>query len=43
MPAQLQPGREQIELPSFGPDFSPRLSVAYDLFGVVRFAVTARF
>ena len=39
VPAQLQPGREQSELPSFGPDFSPRLSVAYDLFGDARTAL----
>ena len=39
VPAQLQPGRERSTLPSFGPDFSPRLSVAYDLFGDARTAL----
>ena len=39
VPAQLQPGRLQSELPSFGPDFSPRLSVAYDVFGDARTAL----
>ena len=36
VPAFMQPGRPQSELPSFGPDFSPRLSVAYDVFGDAR-------
>ncbi len=39
VPAQLQPGRERSTLPSFGPDFSPRLSVAYDVFGDARTAL----
>ncbi len=39
VPAQLQPGRERSTLPSFGPDISPRLSVAYDLFGDARTAL----
>ncbi|MCY4506926.1 MAG: hypothetical protein OXG35_08205, partial [Acidobacteria bacterium] len=39
VPAQLQPGRERSTLPSFGPDFSPRLSIAYDLFGDARTAL----
>ena len=39
VPAQLQPGRLQSELPTFGPDFSPRLSVAYDVFGDARTAL----
>ena len=43
VPAQLQPAREQSELPKFGPDFSPRLSVAYDLFGDARTALKFGF
>ena len=39
VPAQLQPGRPRGDLPSFGPDFSPRLSVAYDVFGDARTAL----
>ena len=39
VPAQLQPGRDRSTLPSFGPDFSPRLSIAYDLFGDARTAL----
>ncbi len=39
VPAQVQPGRMRSELPSFGPDFSPRLSVAYDVFGDARTAL----
>ena len=39
VPAQLQPGRLQSELPKFGPDVSPRLSVAYDVFGDARTAL----
>ena len=39
VPAQLQPGRERNTLPSFGPDVSPRLSVAYDVFGDARTAL----
>ena len=34
-----RPGRLSSELPSYGPDFSPRLSVAYDLFGDAKTAV----
>ena len=37
--AQLQPGRPSSDLPSFGPDISPRLSVAYDVFGDARTAL----
>ncbi len=36
VPAQRQPGRPAGDLPRFGPDVSPRLSVAYDLFGDAR-------
>ena len=36
VPAQRQPGRPASDLPRFGPDLSPRLSVAYDLFGDAR-------
>ena len=39
VPAYMQPGRPSSELPSFGPDFSPRLSVAYDVFGDARTAL----
>ncbi len=39
VPAQLQPGVLRNELPKFGPDISPRLSVAYDLFGDARTAL----
>ena len=39
VPAQLQPERPSSDLPGFGPDFSPRLSVAYDLFGDARTAL----
>ena len=43
VPALLQPGRAQSELPKFGPDFSPRLSVAYDVFGDARTALKFGF
>ena len=39
VPAFMQRGRPGSELPSFGPDFSPRLSVAYDVFGDARTAL----
>ena len=32
-------GRDSADLPRFGPDFSPRLSVAYDVFGDARTAL----
>ena len=33
----------EIILPSFGPDLSPRLSVAYDVFGTAKTALKASF
>ena len=36
-------GRDSAELPSFGPDFSPRLSIAYDVFGDARTALKFGF
>ncbi len=39
VPAFMQRGRPSSELPRFGPDFSPRLSVAYDVFGDARTAL----
>ena len=43
VPAQVYPARERNTLPSFGPDFSPRLSVAYDVFGDARTALKFGF
>ena len=43
VPALLQPGRPRSDLPKFGPDFSPRLSVAYDVFGDARTALKFGF
>ncbi|MCY4507990.1 MAG: TonB-dependent receptor [Acidobacteria bacterium] len=36
VPAQRQPARPSSKLPRFGPDLSPRLNAAYDLFGDAR-------
>ena len=36
---QVRPGRPSSELPSYGPDFSPRVSIAYDVFGDARTAL----
>ncbi len=37
--SDVRPGRARNELPSFGPDFSPRFSLAYDLFGDAKTAL----
>ena len=38
-PSDVRPGRARNELPSYGPDFSPRFSMAYDVFGDARTAL----
>ena len=38
-PSDTRPGRARGELPSYGPDFSPRFSLAYDVFGDARTAL----
>ena len=51
IPEQTKPGGRfvaevpfpEVPLPAFGPDFSPRLSVAYDLFGNAKTALKASF
>ena len=37
--SDTRPGRARSELPSYGPDFSPRFSLAYDVFGDARTAL----
>ena len=38
-PSATRPGRASSELPAWGPDFSPRFSLAYDVFGDARTAL----
>ena len=38
-PSATRPGRARNELPSYGPDFSPRFSLAYDVFGDAKTAL----
>ena len=38
-PSATRPGRPSSELPAWGPDFSPRFSLAYDVFGDARTAL----
>ena len=38
-PSDIRPGRVSSELPAWGPDFSPRFSMAYDVFGDAKTAL----